>query len=204
VKRYILAITGASGSVFGIRVLEHLAAQSEVHLILSLQSLSIIMQETGIDWAGDDTLEVQKNIRGYIGSQSVYYHPDTDLFAPVSSGSFPTEGMLVVPCTMKTLAGIANGYGNHLIERAADVTIKEGRHLLLSPREMPFSALHLEHMLKLARLGVTIAPPVPGFYHAPKNLDDIIDFVAGKILDAFRIQHELFKRWGSGNEQTQK
>jgi len=201
VKRYILAITGASGSVYGIKVLKHLAAQSEVHLILSSQSLSIIVQETGIDWTGDATLEVQKNIREYVGSRSLYYHRHTDLSAPVSSGSFPTEGMLVVPCTMKTLAGIANGYGNHLIERAADVTIKEGRHLLLSPREMPFSALHLEHMLKLARLGVTIAPPVPGFYHAPKNLDDIIDFVAGKILDAFRIEHDLFRRWGSGNEQ---
>jgi len=155
------------------------------------------MQETGIDWAGDDTLEVQKKIRGYSGSQSVYYHRNTDLSAPISSGSFITEGMLVVPCTMKTLSGIANGYGNNLIERAADVTIKEGRHLLLSPREMPFSAIHLEHMLKLARLGVTIAPPVPGFYHAPKDLNDIVDFIAGKILDAFRIEHDLFKRWGS-------
>jgi 4-hydroxy-3-polyprenylbenzoate decarboxylase len=104
--------------------------------------------------------------------------------------------MLVVPCSMKTLAGIANGYAHNLTERAADVTIKEGRPLLLSPREMPFSAIHLENMLKLARLGVKIAPPVPAFYQKPKRLDDIVDFVAGKILDSFGVSHDLFKRWG--------
>jgi 4-hydroxy-3-polyprenylbenzoate decarboxylase len=98
---------------------------------------------------------------------------------------------------MKTLSGIANGYANNLIERAADVTIKEGRPLLLSPREMPFSAIHLENMLKLARLGVKIAPPVPAFYQKPKKLDDIVNFIVGKILDSFGIEHDLFKRWGS-------
>jgi len=97
---------------------------------------------------------------------------------------------------MKTLSGIAHGYANNLTERAADVTIKEGRPLLLSPREMPFSAIHLENMLKLARLGVTIAPPVPAFYHNPRSLDDVVDFVAGKIMDSFGIRHTLFKRWG--------
>jgi 4-hydroxy-3-polyprenylbenzoate decarboxylase len=117
--------------------------------------------------------------------------------APVASGSFMTNGMLVVPCTMKSLSGIANGYANNLIERAADVTIKEGRPLLLSPREMPFSAIHLENMLKLARLGVRIAPPVPAFYHGPKDLDGVIDFIVGKILDSFGVEHELFRRWKS-------
>ena len=105
--------------------------------------------------------------------------------------------MLIVPCSMKTLAGVANGYANNLIERAADVTIKEGRPLLLSPREMPFSAIHLENMLKLARLGVKIAPPVPAFYHNPKRIEDLVDFVTGKILDSFDIKHDLFRRWGS-------
>jgi 4-hydroxy-3-polyprenylbenzoate decarboxylase len=105
--------------------------------------------------------------------------------------------MLIVPCSMKTLAGVAGGYANNLIERAADVTIKEGLPLLLSPREMPFSAIHLENMLKLARLGVKIAPPVPGFYHSPKRIEDLVDFVTGKILDSFNIGHDLFRRWGS-------
>jgi 4-hydroxy-3-polyprenylbenzoate decarboxylase len=119
------------------------------------------------------------------------------MYAPVASGSFKTDGMFVVPCSMKTLAGIANGYADNLIQRAADVVIKEGRPLLLSPREMPFSAIHLENMLKLARLGVKIAPPIPAFYHKPKSLDDMVSFIVGKMLDAFGIEHEIFRRWGS-------
>jgi 4-hydroxy-3-polyprenylbenzoate decarboxylase len=115
--------------------------------------------------------------------------------APIASGSFKTDGMLIVPCSMKTLSGIANGYANNLIERTADVTIKEGRALLLSPREMPFSAIHLENMLKLARIGVKIVPPVLAFYHKPKKIDDIVDFIAGKILDAVGVEHEIYRRW---------
>jgi len=196
VKHYILAISGASGAVFGIRVLESIIRKSEVHLIISSQSFSIIRHETGIDWTGKIDAEVQEKIRAYFKSRRIHYYNETDLAAPLSSGSFITDGMLVVPCSMKTLSGIANGYANNLTERAADVTIKEGRPLLLAPREMPFSAIHLENMLKLARLGVKIAPPVPAFYQKPKKLDDVVDFVAGKILDSFGISHDLFKRWG--------
>ncbi len=195
-KRYILAITGASGSLFGIRVLEALLEKSEVHLIISAQSFSILKQENGTDWSGKTEAAVRGRIKAHFKSDRVYYHDEHNLSAPLSSGSFMTDGMLVVPCSMKTLAGIANGYGANLTERAADVTIKEGRPLLLSPREMPFSAIHLENMLKLARLGVIIAPPVPAFYQKPETLDDIVDFVAGKILDAFGVKHALFKRWG--------
>jgi 4-hydroxy-3-polyprenylbenzoate decarboxylase len=104
--------------------------------------------------------------------------------------------MFVVPCSMKTLSGIAQGYASNLIIRAADVTLKESRRLILSPREMPFSAIHLEHMLKLARMGVKIASPVPAYYHKPKHINDIVDFVVGKILDSAGIKHSLFKRWG--------
>lgn len=196
-KRYILAITGASGSVIGIRVLGALLKTSEVHLVISSQSFSIIRHETGIDWSGKDNAEIEGKIKRHFKSKRIRYYNETNLGAPVASGSFITDGMLVVPCSMKTLSGIANGYANNLIERAADVTIKEGRPLLLSPREMPFSAIHLENMLKLARLGVRIAPPVPAFYHQPDSLDDIIDFIAGKILDSFGIKHDLFKRWDS-------
>jgi flavin prenyltransferase len=202
VKRYILAITGASGSIFGIRVLENLIKTSEVHLIISSQSFSIMTHETGIHWTGKSGAEIERKVRRHFNSRKIYYHDERDLAAPLSSGSFETHGMLVVPCSMKTLSGIANGYANNLIERAADVVLKEGRSLLLSPREMPFSAIHLENMLKLARLGVTIAPPVPAFYHKPKSLADMVDFIAGKILDCFHIEHDLFTKWGNsrGNE----
>lgn len=201
-KRYILAITGASGSIFGIRILKCLVKEAEVHLIISSQSFSIISHETGIDLSARTDQEVEKKVRAYFKSKKVYYYSDKNMSAPISSGSFKTSGMLVVPCSMKTLSGIANGYANTLIERAADVTIKEGRPLLLSPREMPFSAIHLENMLKLSRTGVMIAPPVPAFYHKPKDLNGIIDFVAGKMLDCLDIKHNLFNRWGEQTEHT--
>ncbi len=204
-KKYVFAISGASGSIIGIRLLRELIKTSQVHLLISSQSFYIIKDETGIDWGVnkkgsrgqgvEGSRIIENKIREYFKSKRVYYHSEYDLAAPVSSGSFKTDGMLVVPCSMKTLSGIANGYANNLVERAADVTIKEGRPLLLSPREMPFSAIHLENMLTLARLGVKIAPPVPGFYHKPKRIDDIVDFMAGKILDSMGIEHEIFKRW---------
>jgi 4-hydroxy-3-polyprenylbenzoate decarboxylase len=198
-------MTGASGTVFGVRVLRELVKVSEVHLIMSSQSLSILRDETGLDWTGNTETEIQDKVRKHVSSENVFYWSEHNLNAPVSSGSFRTEGMLVVPCSMKTLAGIACGYANTLIERAADVTLKEGRVLLLSPREMPMNAMHLENMLKLARLGVKIAPPVPAFYHKPQSLDDMVDFIAGKILDAIGIEHELFRRWKgkhAGNESS--
>lgn len=194
-KRYVLAITGASGSAFGIRLLEHLLREAEVHLILSSQAVRIILHETGIDLSGKTAVETLKKVRSRFRTRSVFVYGEADLDAPPASGSFLHDGMLVVPCSMKTLAGIAHGYGNTLIERAADVTIKEGRRLLLSPREMPFSAIHLENMLTLARIGVVIAPPVPAFYHKPETLGDMIDFVTGKILDSFSVPHSLFHRW---------
>jgi len=196
-KKFVFAISGATGSIIGIRVLRELLKTSQVHLIISAQSFSIIKEETGIDWNGKTEAGIERKIRKYFNSKKLYYHSEYNLAAPVSSGSYKTNGMLVVPCSMKTLSGIANGYANNLVERAADVTIKEGRALLLCPREMPFSAIHLENMLKLARLGVKIAPPVPAFYHKPQKIDDIIDFIAGKILDSIGVEHKLFKRWGS-------
>lgn len=196
-KRYVFAITGASGSVIGVRTLETLVKAAEVHLIISAASFSIIKEETGIDWTGQTDAEIEKKVRAYFKSKSVYYYRESNLEAVVSSGSFKTDGMFVVPCSMKTLSAIANGYADNLIVRAADVTLKEGRKLLISPREMPFSAIHLENMLKLARLGVNIAPPVPAFYQRPANLDEMVDFIAGKILDSMDVKHNLFKRWGS-------
>ncbi|OGW28165.1 MAG: aromatic acid decarboxylase [Nitrospirae bacterium GWC2_42_7] len=196
-KKYILAITGASSAVIGVRVLKELVKISEVHLLISSQAFSIIKDETGADWSGENEDAIQKELRRYFKTKNIYYYSENNLYAPVASGSFITNGMFVVPCSMKTLSGIANGYANSLIERAADVIIKESRPLVISPREMPFSAIHLENMLKLARLGVKIVPPVLGFYHKPKDISDLVDFIAGKILDAMGIEHNIFKRWGT-------
>lgn len=191
-KRYVLAIAGASSSILGIRLLEELIKVSEVHLIISSTALEIINSETGIDLS----INAQDSIRQKVSTDRLFLYNDNHMWAPIASGSFKTDGMFVVPCSMKTLSAIANGYASNLIERAADVTIKERRPLLLCPREMPFSAIHLENMLKLARLGVCIAPPVPAFYHKPLDIDQLIDFMVGKILDCLKIENNLFRRWG--------
>jgi len=195
-RKYVFAITGATGSVIGIRVLREVVRVSEVHLLISSQSFPIIRHETGIDWHGEAEEVVQSKVRKTFQSENIYYYHEMNLSAPVSSGSFKTDGMFIVPCTMKTLSGVANGYTENLTQRAADVTIKEGRRLVISPREMPFSAIHLENMLKLARLGVRVGPPVMGFYHEPKSVGDMVDFTAGKLLDMMEIEHDIFKRWG--------
>ncbi len=195
-KSYIVAISGASGSVYGIRLVEELLKKVEsVSLCVSSTAFSIIKTETGINWAGKSDSDSEKKIQKYYSSKKVRYFNEKNLAAPISSGSYLTDGMFVVPCSMKTLSGIACGYANNLTERAADVMLKEGRKLILAPREMPFSAIQLENMLKLARLGVTIAPPVPAYYQKPKEIHDIVDFVVGKILDTAGIKHTLFKRW---------
>lgn len=195
-KRFVLAISGATGPVIGLRVLRELARTAEVHVLISRQAFSIIRDETGLDFSGDTEEAIQEKLRAHAGS-AVQYHAEHNFEAPVASGSFRTDGMFIVPCSMKTLAGIAGGYSNSLIERAADVMIKEGRPLVLSPREMPFSPIHLENMLKLSRLGVKIAPPVVGFYHRPADMDALIDFIAGKLLDAMGVEHEIYRRWGA-------
>jgi len=196
-KLFIVAITGATGVIFGIKLVEELLkTENKVYLTISKPAFFIIKDEAGINWDGETESGREKKIQKYFSSKNVKYYSEDNLSAPISSGSFLTDGMFVVPCTMKTLSGIATGYASNLIERTADVVIKEGRSLLLAPREMPFSAIHLENMLKLARLGVKIVPPIPAFYHKPKGIDDIVDFVVGKILDSAGIRHNLFKRWG--------
>jgi len=195
-RSFIVAITGASGSIYGLRLVKALIEHEfMVYLIVSRPALIIMNHEMGLDWSEATGPETERNIQEYFSSKQVRYFNDNDLSASISSGSFITDGMFVVPCSMKTLSGIANGYANNLIERAADVTLKEGRRLILSPREMPFNAIHLENMLRLARMGVTIAPPVPGFYHRPQGVNDLVDFVVGKLMDSMGIRHDIFNRW---------
>ncbi len=191
-KRYILAITGASGSIFGIRLLKEIASSNHVYLVVSRSALPIIRDETGLDLRSDP-LSV---IKDHTSSDNIDVFDDDNLYAPIASGSFENDGMFIAPCTMKTLSAIAAGGSSNLIERAADVIIKESRKLVLCPREMPFSPIHLENMLKLSRIGVSIAPPVPAFYNKPGSIDDMIDFVVGKLLDCMNIKNDLYNRWG--------
>jgi 4-hydroxy-3-polyprenylbenzoate decarboxylase len=185
--RLVVAITGASGVIYGIRLLEALKELGvETHLIMSKWGAKNIKIET--DKSAD-----------YVQSLATKYYEDDNLAAPMSSGSFRTDGMAIVPCSMKTLASIANAYDDSLVSRAASVCIKEQRKLVLVPRESPLSIIHLENMSKLAGAGAIILPAMPGFYHRPRTMDDLIDHVVGKMLDQFKIDHSLFKRWAGQN-----
>jgi 4-hydroxy-3-polyprenylbenzoate decarboxylase len=186
-KRIVIGISGASGVIYGIRLLEvlHDRPEIETHLVVSDEGARTIKIETG------------RNIKDVIALATRHYDI-SNLAAAVSSGSFRTDGMAIIPCSMKTLAGIATGYSDNLLTRAADVTLKERRTLVLVPRESPLHAIHLENLLKLARMNAIILPPDPPFYIQPKTLDDIIDYVVGKTLDYFSIEHDLFQRWQGG------
>lgn len=181
-SRLIVAITGASGSVYGLRVLQLLRDGGvETHLVVSKWGARTIQHETG--WSLKDVNALADTA----------YNPN-DEGAAISSGSFRTMGMLVVPCSARSLASIAHGLGDSLVHRAADVVIKERRRLVLAIREAPLSAIHLENMLKLARMGVTICPPVPAFYVKPSTIDDVVTYTAVRLLDQFDI-HVDAKRW---------
>ncbi len=196
--KYIVAISGASGSAYGVAIIKGLVhAGHAVAVTASREGLSILKDETGLDWSAKDEASSARKIERDLKLKkgTVTYHAEDNLYAPISSGSYGSSGMIVAPCSMKTLAGIANGYANNLIERAADVMLKERRPLLLVPRETPLSAIHLENMLKLARLGVHILPAMPGFYNHPKTIEDLINFIAGRALDLMGVENELYKRW---------
>jgi flavin prenyltransferase len=181
--RIVIGITGASGVIFGIRALEALKALSvETHLILSRWSRATIAHETHYSLDQVEALA------------SVVHHEDNQA-ASISSGSFKTDGMIIAPCSMKTLAGIRSGYGDTLICRAADVILKERRKLVLLARESPFSEIHLENMLALTRMGVVILPPIPAFYNRPKTLDDVVTHVVGRLLDQFGLDMPGVCRW---------
>ncbi len=182
-KRIVVGITGASGVIYGIRLLSVLkTCRVESHLILSDAAKKNIGIET------EFTVEEVEKMAGTV-------HRVDDLAASISSGSFKTDGMVIVPCTIKTLSGIANSFTDNLMIRAADVVLKEKRRLVLVVRETPLHKGHLELMVKAADLGAVILPPMPAFYHGPKSLDDIIDHTIGKILDILNIEHDLFERW---------
>ena len=182
-RRLIVGITGASGSIYGIRLLERLRALDvETHLILSRWGARTLVHETSYS-----VEQVQQ--------LATHAYASTDQGAPVSSGSFVTLGMIILPCSMKTLAQIATGVGDSLVPRAADVVLKERRRLVLGVREAPLHEIHLENMLHLSRMGVIISPPVPAFYNHPKSVDDIVDHTVTRMLDLFGLHTDVTPRW---------
>ncbi len=192
-RRLIVGVTGATGGIFGVRILETLAGtEVETHLVAS-------------DW-GERTIEHETGRPiSEVRELATTWYDHRDMGAAISSGSFLTDGMVVAPCSMRSLAAIAGGGGNHLIHRAADVVLKERRPLVLVVRETPLNDLHLENMLKLSRIGVTVFPPVPAFYNHPRTLDDMVDHLVARVLDQFRIDTGYGRRWGgemSGPSQS--
>ncbi|WP_042203292.1 UbiX family flavin prenyltransferase [Paenibacillus camerounensis] len=193
-KHFVVGITGASGGIYGIRLTETLLSMGyTVHLVVSNAGWRVFKEELGFA-ASDREGFLNGQFSGYPGS--LHYHPVADIGASIASGSFRTEGMIIMPCSMGTLSAVAHGGSDNLMTRAADVMLKEGRPLVLVPRETPLHAIHLENMLKLSRLGVKLIPAMPAFYFGPRSMDDLVDFMVGKVLDSLGIEHSLFRRWG--------
>jgi len=192
-ERVVLAITGASGATYGVRTLEVLAELGiETHLMITPEARINIHQELDISVPEGDSA-----VSALLGKESphVIYHSLSDLAAPIASGSFSVRGMAVVPCSMGTLGRIAAGLAGNLVDRAADVNLKERRPLILVPRETPLQLIHLENMTRLARAGAMIMPAAPGFYHRPKKVEDLVDFIVMRVLDRLGISSDLVEKW---------
>lgn len=198
-KTVCLALTGASGMPYGLRLLECLlAAGCRVQLLYSPAAQVVARQEMDLELSSRPT-ETRAALlarHAAVDPEKLAVFGREEWFAPVASGSNPPDAMVVCPCSMGTLAAIAQGLSDNLIERAADVVLKEGRKLILVPRETPLSAIHLENMLRLARAGAVILPPSPGFYHHPETVADVVDFVVARVLDQLAVPHALLRRWG--------
>ncbi len=181
--KLIVGMSGATGAIYGVRLLERLReAGVETHLVLSRWGARTLLHETPYTREQVEALAHTSYAQG-------------DMGAAISSGSFKTDGMIIVPCSAKTLGAIAHGYGENLVHRAADVVLKERRRLVLAVREAPFSDIHLENMLKLSRMGAVILPPMPAFYHHPRTIDDLVDHTVGRMLDQFGIDMPGAVRW---------
>ncbi len=193
----VMAITGASGAPYAVRLLESLiAANRPVQLIVSAHGLRLLRTETDLN-----SVEALRERVGAAGwDRCVMTFDDADRGAPPASGSALSAGMVICPCSMGTVAAIAMGTSRSLVERAADVALKERRKLILVPRETPLSAIHLENMLRVTRAGALVMPAAPGFYHRPSKIDDLVNFVVARVLDHLDVSHTLSARWGSGVE----
>jgi 4-hydroxy-3-polyprenylbenzoate decarboxylase len=193
--RILFGITGASGAIYARALLRELAGlEIETHLIVSPTSLIVIREELGIGFAGN-RFSVEEFLGGEIPGGSVVLHDDSDLAAGPASGTFRTNGMVICPCSMKTLSTLAAGTGSSLVARAADACLKERRRLVLVPRETPLNLIHLRNMVTLTEAGAVILPAMPGFYHKPSSIEDLVRHVVLKILDALGIEHSIQLRW---------
>jgi len=208
---YTIAITGASGSIYGVKLLKYLLEEGHnVYLTITNEGSLILKEEVGFNWqeyqkeieieqqkGKQIEKEIEKEIKRDLKLKEarLHYFSEDNLSAPISSGSAKVDAMVVIPCSMKSLSGIACGYANNLVERAADVMLKEGRTLIVVPRETPLNSIHLRNMLILSEMGVKIIPAMPAFYSNPKNINDLVDFVAGKVLDSLCVENNLFERW---------
>ncbi|MCZ7663635.1 MAG: UbiX family flavin prenyltransferase [Thermoleophilia bacterium] len=182
-KRLVVGMSGASGTVYGVRILEVLRqAGVETHLVMSEAARRVAELETV--WRASE-----------IGELAAVLHDNRDIGAPIASGSFLTDGMIVAPCSMKSLSAIAHSYGDSLLARAADVVLKERRRLVLVTRETPLHLGHLRLMTAVTEMGAIVLPPVPSFYHRPQTIEDLVDQTVGKVLDLFGVEHDLFRRW---------
>ncbi|MDX1921382.1 MAG: flavin prenyltransferase UbiX [Candidatus Caenarcaniphilales bacterium] len=204
-KPITIAITGASGSIYGFRTLEFLLSQGyTVDLVFSETAIKVVQLELGLNLCVDSPTKNKQEIQTYLQNKNIGFDCKNlniwsadNLAASVSSGSYQSEGMIIIPCSMGALGRIANGTSEDLVSRCADVCLKERKKLVIVPRETPFSNIHLENMLKLSKAGAILVPAMPAFYHSPQTIDDLVNFVVGKTLDVFGLDNELFKRWMS-------
>ncbi len=201
-----VGISGASGNIYGLRLLQFLLENNyKINLVVSESALKVALHENNLLLSSNPQTQ-KEQVLSYLSlslsnDDLLTVWPHDDIAASISSGSYKTSGMVIIPASMGTVASIACGISRNLITRAADVCLKEKRKLILVPREMPVSSIHLENMLKLSNLGVIIAPACPGFYHNPVQTFDLIDFVVGKVLDLLGFEHNIFKRWQSQSKQ---
>ncbi len=190
--KYIVAISGASGAAYAIKLLrELLVRDNELHVLVSEPAWLVIKHELG--WDLNDSVE--KTFRNYLPEGNMYFYDNNDIAAPLASGSFITDAMMIIPCSMACVSGIAAGSARNLMERTADVMLKEKRPLILVPRETPLNSIHLRNMLSLSDLGVHIIPAMPAFYHKPETVEDMVNFVVGKVMDSLNISHNIFNRY---------
>jgi 4-hydroxy-3-polyprenylbenzoate decarboxylase len=197
-KRIFLAISGASGSIYGLGLARELCRSGvELYFCATASGMLVCRDETGLDLTGDLSAATER-LCSYLGVENgIRMVSNDDLFVAPASGSAAPDAMIVAPCSMGTLARIAAGISSNLVERSADVMLKERRPLLLLPRETPLSEIHLENMLRLARAGARIIPAMPAFYHRPETVSDMVGFVVGRVLDQAGIDHDLYRRWGN-------